>query len=626
MPHSVTEVEEVSPWLQTTPEFFPMFTMLVKELMKLTEMKPHETLLAEGQLTEFKCWMGKAAFVSHQWASNTHPDPDMKQFKVLQDALANLLSGASKIQADIAFEVVLGLSQVRAASKVLSSQSAESLYIWYDYFSCPQLGKDGGDLRRAIDSIPSYITRSDLFLALNPAIEGENTQVINELSWAKRGWCLLEKSVWEMKGPGATCIVIKSAKHCEINFWTVNPPGTGAFSVEQDKQRILPGFKTLIKNRLLLYAAKGDLINFRLLLNRRKHHLKNLPLRENDDDSELGVALTDTTQSPESPAKMTEGEVVSQFLRENHFKHFEERDSSGWSPMCYAAMRGDVKILKALLAKKGNPNDKTTKARNLDQSSKHMPLLSICTQYDHFDAMKLLIQHGAKVNVKTGQPPLHMACAADSMEAIGVLCDHGADTRHRTDMGASCVLLAACSPAPNALEEIFKRQGEAPDLSGAPLFLSVATRGSARTVRLLIQAQADLNEQWVPSLTNPFGLLLRVKSLQYRLGRTDTRLAVLAYHHLRATPLMAALLCGNFEAAATLIDEGATLHLRNSRGKTARDFAREMSAPDYVLEALEAGNVKKCASFVSALSSSQHSATVAGQAANCDDNDDSFSI
>lgn len=29
----------------------------------------------------------------------------------------------------------------------------------------------------------------------------------------------------------------------------------------------------------------------------------------------------------------------------------------------------------------------------------------------------------------------------------------------------------------------------------------------------------------------------------------------------------------------------------------ARDFAREMSAPDYVLEALEAGNVKKCASW-----------------------------
>lgn len=60
------------------------------------------------------------------------------------------------------------------------------------------------------------------------------------------------------------------------------------------------------RNRLLLFAAKGDLINFRLLLNRRKHHLKNLPLRENDADSELGVALTDTTQSPESPGETTE--------------------------------------------------------------------------------------------------------------------------------------------------------------------------------------------------------------------------------------------------------------------------------------------------------------------------------
>ncbi len=32
--------------------------------------------------------------------------------------------------------------------------------------------------------------------------------------------------------------------------------------------------------------------------------------------------------------------------------------------------------------------------------------------------MKLLIQHRAEVNVKTGQPPLHMACAADSVEAF----------------------------------------------------------------------------------------------------------------------------------------------------------------------------------------------------------------
>ena len=57
---------------------------------------------------------------------------------------------------------------------------------------------------------------------------------------------------------------------------------------------------------MLLYAAKGDLINFRLLLNRRKHHLKNLPRDlENEDDLELGV-VSDTTQSSESPGEMSE--------------------------------------------------------------------------------------------------------------------------------------------------------------------------------------------------------------------------------------------------------------------------------------------------------------------------------
>ena len=47
-----------------------------------------------------------------------------------------------------------------------------------------------------------------------------------------------------------------------------------------------------------------------------------------------------------------------------------------------------------------------------------------------------------------------------------------------------------------------------------------------------------------------------------------TRLTTLAHHHYRATPLMAAIICGNFEMAAALMDEGALLHLKNGRGKT----------------------------------------------------------
>ena len=38
---------------------------------------------------------------------------------------------------------------------------------------------------------------------------------------------------------------------------------------------------------------------------------------------------------------------------------------------------------------------------------------------------------------------------------------------------------------------------------------------------------------------------------------------------------MAAIICGNFDVAATLISAGADLDLKNSRGKTALDFALE---------------------------------------------------
>lgn len=566
----------------------------------MKEVKPHETLLCAGTLHEFQPELGSAAFVSHQWASRHHPDPEMKQFKVLQAAVANLLSGACQIQADCAYEVMLGLAQIAAATKALRSQRPEKFYIWYDFFSCPQLENktDGtvslstssGVLSKAIESIPSYITRCDFFLALTPTIEGEST-VINELTWASRGWCLLEKCVWDLSGRGGSCIVIKSPMHCEMNFWTAKPPGKGQFSFQEDKRRILGGFQKLIRSRLRLHLTKFDYINFRLLLNQQKYYLRDLC--QNAQDSLMEA-------SGHSDA---EDQLVSAFLHKNSLPSATFRDASGWSALCYAAQHGDPAVLRALLVLRGNPNERTTKSRDLDQTSKKMPLLSICTRYEHLDAMKLLIQHRAAVNVKgIDQPPLHVACAQNSPEAIHLLCDAGADTRLRTFMGVSPVTICACTPAPEALQELLKRQGDA-DLSGSPLFLSAMTRGSTQTTQLLLEARADLDERWAPPMTDPFGLLCKVKAIEHRMKRMGTRLTTLAYHHYRATPLMAAIICGNFEMAAVLIDEGARLDLKNSRGKTAFDFAREMSAPDFVLDAFE-GDMTKCASLASAASTS----------------------
>ena len=90
----------------------------------------------------------------------------------------------------------------------------------------------------------------------------------------------------------------------------------------------------------------------------------------------------------------------------------------------------------------------------------------------------------------------------------------------------------------------------------------------------LLEARADLNERYSPSLTNPIGFAYWIKGKFYRPGGPSI-LARMGYHHRGATPLMAAIICGNFDVAARLISEGADLDLKNSKGKTALDFALE---------------------------------------------------
>ena len=65
-------------------------------LISMKELVAHETLLANGSLHSFDESEGNAMFVSHQWAGSAHPDPDMEQFSVLQDALRSIMQLAQQ--------------------------------------------------------------------------------------------------------------------------------------------------------------------------------------------------------------------------------------------------------------------------------------------------------------------------------------------------------------------------------------------------------------------------------------------------------------------------------------------------------------------------------------------------
>jgi len=187
-----------------------MYTVPLKVLLRMTTIRPHEELQALGDVVVFDCSMGHAAFVSHQWLAEDHPDTDFKQMQVLQDALKRLMSSSGSLPLDIVTESFVPTARPLRMHEIQS----QSLFLWYDYFSCPQLEpnkadvtneKDGSCLARAIKSIPAYITHARFFIALCPVLDcAEQKTVLSSGSWGPP------------RGGGRCCSLVR---------WRGNQPG-----------------------------------------------------------------------------------------------------------------------------------------------------------------------------------------------------------------------------------------------------------------------------------------------------------------------------------------------------------------------------------------------------------------
>ena len=107
----------------------------------------------------------------------------------------------------------------------------------------------------------------------------------------------------------------------------------------------------------------------------------------------------------------------------------------------------------------------------------------------------------------------------------------------------------------------------------------------------LVELRADINA--TDRVGKPLRALFGIKGLQYRFGKR-TMVTRWGYHYGGQTPLMAAVMSGQFEGAAALIAAGARLDMRNCRNWTAADFARGHSVPDFLTDALFHGQPEGC--------------------------------
>ena len=530
--------------------------------------------------------MGRAIFVSHQWLSPHHPDPDGQQLKVLQDALSNLLEDRSRISNSILSELWYGQAGTPSAAELRSTP----LFLWYDFFSCPQ--RSANEQLSAINSIPSYVARCLYFIILCPALtHASRSEMLSFSTWSQRGWCRAERMARELAPTSGFVIVVDSAVHQTLLPGAQSlaySPGEGLFTVREDSQKVASIVVQLIWNKLHFCLKKGDLRTYRFILNQQVTRLRHL----NIDPVDLAIPGFSPRHDP-----LVDPEAfgLARFLHQNGFKSVKQVDEAGWSPLCYAVLQGNSAVVSELLRCRADPNDYTRRSTPEAQFPKKVAALSLSAFFKSNDVMLVLLEARAAINATDGrrQTALYWACFSNNAEGVRILVNARADAGVLGITGTSAFQAACASDGLEAIDEMLV-QLPAQSLEYSLHFACALGSGSGRLVQTLAQARADINERLNMKQRRYFlvWILCKVASLAYGVG-ASTRWKEMAFHHHGATPLMSlgrfqvlfffgmeggecmhsfdrvrfSVIGGAFEATQALLALGARRDLKNFRGK-----------------------------------------------------------
>ncbi|CAE7362141.1 ASB3 [Symbiodinium natans] len=530
--------------------------------------------------------MGNAAFASHQWAAKHHPDPDFEQMRVLQDALRRLLSSEGYVPPEPVTEV----SSPTARGVWYQAFQSQPLFIWYDYFSVPQLEKrathatddtDGSNQAKAIHSIPAYVANCKFFFALCPTIDciDQSRVVLNAATWASRGWCRVERAARELSAQDKWILVRSSSSLAVVGTafsFVSGSVGEGTFTVPEDCWKLAPVMKAIVRSKLLHCLQTGDLRAYRRHLNLQSVYLRGLQIEPVAD------------LIPDGKAPAWSRDLVAGFLYQNYFSGVSSTDSAGWRPLHYAALSGNVKVVEGLLQRRADPNRRTWQPEPKLGFQPWVSALDMAIFYKHNEVAQLLLDSRAQLGGI--YPTMQLAAISDNAEGIRLLCDHGGKATERNIFGITVLDAATSYGSMMALEELLERvQPSSQELGRVLLTAMCICGGSAQLVDRLVGLRADINFQC--DLRRDWSLLAcGIGAAVYpvhKSGLRRTALSTFVYHINGLSPLMAAVHTGQHEGAAALIAAGARLDIRNSQSWTAADFARGMSVPRFLQKGLE---------------------------------------
>jgi len=340
---------------------YGMWVMPVQEFLQMDTLLPHQTLKQQGKLVEWTPQLdGTVFFMSHQWLAYGHPDPEMEQVKTFQELLRNL--GEGKV--DVPLAMVHKCNFDTGMATMPSNQWKEVVpkaYIWLDFCSMPQPSQSDvdsvgvsdhrhlcTDLEKAVRSIPYYVENSDYFFVLAPPADYKDREkeLLDQVSWASRGWCRLEAQARALSTNAGPVIVVSSPLCAEMMIpaeWYKTPVGTGEFTccrlghklpsgdgfvdIACDKAKVSEVLSTMYDYKLSITEPGTD--EWRWLKSRRLTLFAGL-------DHAYAV-----------PQQYT----VDRFLEEFQFKGINDGIETGWVPLRYASLMKNAELVKGLIAR-----------------------------------------------------------------------------------------------------------------------------------------------------------------------------------------------------------------------------------------------------------------------------------
>ena len=237
------------------------------------------------------------------------------------------------------------------------------------------------------------------------------------------------------------------------------------------------------------------------------------------------------------------------------------KDKDGWTPLQWAALKGNIDIGKCLIENGADVNIKDNLGRT--------PLYR-ASRWNQIGVAKLLIENGADVNAKDkdGWTPLHLAAVLDRIDIVKVLIENGADPFINNKDGETALDLCKYK----AIREQLKKYME-----------------DYESILEEIKKEKEYSVFGEPLLDAVFnsdliGVKKCVFSGKYNIDVQDDK----GY-----TPLMYAIMDHNFNIVEFLVNHGADINLCNFKGQSPLKIAYKYDDEKIASYLLEKGAIDK---------------------------------